>query len=88
MSTSPVPDPELLRAVPVLPRRTVITGKLRDEFVETVVDAYDAGHSIRALAERSGRSYGCVHRALTESGTAMRKRGGDFRSSRRTEAAR
>ena len=37
---------------------------------------YDGGASIRSLAESTGRSYGFVHRILSESGTAMRNRGG------------
>jgi hypothetical protein len=32
--------------------------------------------SIRALASSTGRSYGFVHRVLTESGVQLRQRGG------------
>ncbi|MDX6206482.1 MAG: hypothetical protein QOF39_2539, partial [Frankiales bacterium] len=34
---------------------------------------------IRSLAESTGRSYGFVHRILTESGAALRGRGGATR---------
>ena len=37
---------------------------------------YDGGESIRSLAESTGRSYGFIHRILSDSGTAMRNRGG------------
>ncbi|MEE1789384.1 helix-turn-helix domain-containing protein, partial [Streptomyces sp. BE308] len=37
---------------------------------------YDSGASIRALAEETGRSYGFVHRMLSESGGTLRGRGG------------
>ncbi|MFB6533085.1 helix-turn-helix domain-containing protein [Streptomyces noursei] len=43
---------------------------------------YDAGASIRALAAESGRSYGYVHRTLTEAGTALRAFGGKRRTAR------
>jgi hypothetical protein len=38
--------------------------------------AYDSGVSIRTLAEGLGRSYGFVHRILTEAGTTLRSPGG------------
>jgi hypothetical protein len=41
---------------------------------------YEAGASIRDLAEEAGRSYGFMNRLLVESGAAMRGRGGDQRS--------
>ncbi|MFJ8785751.1 helix-turn-helix domain-containing protein [Streptomyces sp. NPDC102476] len=43
------------------------------------------GASIRTLAHGCGRSYGFVHRILTEAGTAMRTRGGS-NARRRTSA--
>lgn len=44
---------------------------------------YDAGASIRAIAEETGRSYGWVHRLLGESGVIFRQRGGKPRDPRR-----
>ena len=40
---------------------------------------YDAGESIRSLAASTGRSYGFVHRILTETGVSLRGRGGATR---------
>jgi predicted transcriptional regulator len=41
-----------------------------------LVKRYTSGESIRALAASTGRSYGFVHRVLTESGVQLRQRGG------------
>jgi hypothetical protein len=43
-------------------------------------EKYDAGASIRALAEDTGRSYGFIHRILTETGVTLRGGGGATRS--------
>jgi hypothetical protein len=40
---------------------------------------YDSGESIRALALATGRSYGFIHRILTEQGVTLRGRGGSTR---------
>jgi predicted transcriptional regulator len=56
-----------------------ITGSARDKLAAELRKKYDAGQSIRALAESSGRSYGFVHRILTESGVVLRGRGGATR---------
>jgi Helix-turn-helix domain len=56
-----------------------ITGTARDKLAADLRKKYDSGQSIRALAESSGRSYGFVHRILTESGTTLRGRGGATR---------
>ncbi len=48
--------------------RTKLAGELRKK--------YDGGTSIRSLADTYGRSYGFVHRILTESGASLRGRGG------------
>jgi len=40
---------------------------------------YDSGESIRALALATGRSYGFIHRMLTEQGVILRGRGGSTR---------
>jgi hypothetical protein len=60
-----------------------ITGQARDKLASDLRRKYDAGQSIRALAESSGRSYGFVHRILTESGTTLRGRGGATRRKKR-----
>ena len=56
-----------------------ITGTQRDKLAADLRKKYDSGQSIRALAESSGRSYGFVHRILTESGAVLRGRGGATR---------
>lgn len=54
-----------------------IVGDDRARLTELYVRHYEDGHSIRAIAEASGRSYGFVHRILAEAGVQLRKRGGD-----------
>ncbi len=56
-----------------------ITGSERDKLAADLRKKYDSGQSIRALAESTGRSYGFVHRMLSESGTPLRGRGGATR---------
>ncbi|MFJ4950960.1 helix-turn-helix domain-containing protein [Streptomyces sp. NPDC088760] len=57
-----------------------ITGSARKELTETFVKEYREGRSIRAIAEAHGRSYGFVHRVLTEARVPLRARGGDSRT--------
>jgi hypothetical protein len=56
-----------------------VTGGERDKLSTTLRKRYDSGSSIRDLAESTGRSYGFVHRILSESGTGLRGRGGATR---------
>jgi hypothetical protein len=56
-----------------------ITGGERDKLAADLRKKYEKGQSIRVLAESSGRSYGFVHRILSESGTTLRGRGGATR---------
>ena len=56
-----------------------VTGEARAELARDLVARYHAGDSIRELAESTGRSYGFVHRMLTESGVQLRGRGGATR---------
>jgi hypothetical protein len=56
-----------------------VTGGDRDRLAADLKRKYEAGHSIRLLAETSGRSYGFVHRMLGESGASLRGRGGATR---------
>ncbi|CAM5709506.1 hypothetical protein SFUMM280S_08101 [Streptomyces fumanus] len=58
-----------------------MTGAARDKLA-ALKKKYDAGASIRALAEETGRSYGFVHRMLSESGVTLRGRGGATRARR------
>ena len=56
-----------------------VTGGDRDKLAADLKRKYEAGQSIRLLAETSGRSYGFVHRILSESGASLRGRGGATR---------
>jgi hypothetical protein len=56
-----------------------VTGDDRSSLAADLKRKYEGGESIRVLAESSGRSYGFVHRILTESGTSLRGRGGATR---------
>jgi hypothetical protein len=56
-----------------------VTGGERERLAADLRKRYDGGVSIRALADATGRSYGFVHRILTESGASLRGRGGATR---------
>jgi predicted transcriptional regulator len=56
-----------------------VTGDDRATLAADLKKRYEKGESIRLLAESSGRSYGFVHRILSESGTTLRGRGGATR---------
>ena len=56
-----------------------ITGGDRTKLAADLKRKYAAGTSIRELAAETGRSYGFVHRMLSESGVALRGRGGATR---------
>jgi hypothetical protein len=59
-----------------LKRGTRVTGADRSELAADLARRYGAGESIRSLATSTGRSYGFIHRILTETGVALRGRGG------------
>ena len=56
-----------------------VAGGERDKLATDLKKKYAAGASIRELAAQTGRSYGFVHRILSESGTTLRGRGGATR---------
>lgn len=56
-----------------------VTGGERDKLAADLKKKYTAGASIRELAESTGRSYGFIHRVLSESGVTLRSRGGATR---------
>ncbi len=58
------------------PTRRLVPGADRDKLAADLKKKYDAGASIRALAEETGRSYGGVHRLLEDAGATFRSRGG------------
>lgn len=61
-----------------------VTGTERDKLTATLRKRYDGGASIRELAASTGRSYGFIHRVLTESGATLRGRGGPTRGKKST----
>ncbi|GAB7189658.1 helix-turn-helix domain-containing protein [Kineococcus sp. NUM-3379] len=56
-----------------------LTGAERETLAAELSRGYAEGKSIRALAEETGRSYGFVHRILSESEVSLRSRGGATR---------
>jgi predicted transcriptional regulator len=60
-----------------------ITGTQRDKLATDLKKKYEKGASIRSLAESTGRSYGFVHRVLSESGVTLRGRGGATRTKKK-----
>jgi hypothetical protein len=60
-----------------------ITGGDRSSLAGDLRKRYDGGESIRSLAESTNRSYGFVHRLLSESGATLRSRGGANRNSKK-----
>ena len=59
-----------------LKRGTRVSGEDRSKLAADLSRRYGAGESIRSLATATGRSYGFIHRILTETGVALRGRGG------------
>ena len=63
-----------------------IVGAERQTLAKDLVKRYTSGESIRALASSTGRSYGFVHRMLSESGVSLRGRGGATRGKKAASA--
>jgi hypothetical protein len=63
-----------------LKKGTRVIGVDRSRLGTLLGKRYDSGESIRSLAASTGRSYGFVHRLLTETGVELRRRGGATRS--------
>lgn len=55
----------------------------RRQLVAELKRRYDAGESIRSLAMATGRSYGFIHRLLTEAGVTLRGRASQAREAQR-----
>jgi hypothetical protein len=68
-----------VRVAETLKKGTRVTGADRTKLATDLKKRYSAGESIRSLASSTGRSYGFVHRILSESGVALRGRGGATR---------
>lgn len=70
------------RGLPVsdaLKKGARVSGEDRSELAADLKRRYDEGESIRRLAAATGRSYGFVHRLLSEAGVELRGRGGATR---------
>jgi helix-turn-helix protein len=63
-----------------------ITGPQRETLATQYAKRYDAGESIRKIAEDAGRSFGFVHGVLKESGVTLRGRGGATRGTKAATA--
>ncbi|BFV56688.1 hypothetical protein KCMC57_up17920 [Kitasatospora sp. CMC57] len=78
---------EEARVAETLKKGSRVTGAAREKLAADLKKKYDSGASIRALAEETGRSYGFVHRMLSESGVILRGRGGATRGKGKVAAA-
>lgn len=63
-----------------------VTGEARTIMAGEVIRAYAEGKPIRQIAQEQGRSYGAVHRMLSDAGVELRKRGGSNGSRSRKRA--
>lgn len=68
-----------------LQKGTRITGTQRTKLAAELKRAYKKGASIRELAQTYGRSYGFVHRVLSEADVTLRGRGGATRGNRKSK---
>jgi hypothetical protein len=68
-----------VRVAETLKKGTRVTGADRAKLASELKKRYDGGESIRSLAASTGRSYGFVHRILTEAEVSLRGRGGATR---------
>jgi Helix-turn-helix domain len=75
-----------VRVTETLKKGTRVTGADRTKLAADLKKRYSAGESIRSLASSTGRSYGFVHRILSESGVALRGRGGATRGRAKAKA--
>ncbi|MCB5911968.1 helix-turn-helix domain-containing protein [Streptomyces pinistramenti] len=76
------PDPQLLLDVPVLTAHQQLVGEDQQWFAKTASAAYLGGHSIRAVARHSRRSYTAVRNDLVSVGTRLRAKSHRFRPDR------
>src|ERR1017187_6404874 len=74
-----------VRVTETLKKGTRVTGADRTKLASDLKKRYDGGESIRSLAASTGRSYGFVHRILTETGVSLRGRGGATRGKARAK---
>ena len=68
-----------------LPRGRHLTEKQRAAAVKHAARRYRQNASIRLIAQEMGRSYGFVHRLLTDAGIQLRPRGGSNNTAQRVK---
>jgi hypothetical protein len=68
-----------------LKKGTRVTGADRVKLASDLKKRYNSGESIRSLASATGRSYGFIHRILSENGVTLRGRGGATRGKAKTK---
>ncbi|ABS04373.1 hypothetical protein Krad_2909 [Kineococcus radiotolerans SRS30216 = ATCC BAA-149] len=76
-------DVEEVGVTETIKRGTRLSGAEREQLADELSKGYAEGKSIRALAEETGRSYGFVHRLLSENDVTLRSRGGATRGKAR-----
>jgi len=79
-------QPREVRVTETLKKGTRVTGADRTKLAADLKKRYGAGESIRSLASSTGRSYGFIHRILSESGVSLRGRGGATRGKGKSKA--
>ncbi|MGW1280200.1 helix-turn-helix domain-containing protein [Streptomyces tsukubensis] len=78
---------EALDELPELPYAKRLSPEVAARVIPKIAAAYNEGNSIRAIAARTGRSYGFTHRLLSECpDVTLRGRGGDNKSRARRRA--
>ncbi|HEX2904424.1 MAG TPA: helix-turn-helix domain-containing protein [Jatrophihabitans sp.] len=60
-----------------------ITGSERSKLAGEIRRQYEKGRSIRELADSHNRSYGFIHRLLSENDVSLRGRGGATRGKKK-----
>jgi hypothetical protein len=79
-------DPGGVVAKALLAKGSRITGAKRGVVAAKYAKRYEAGESIRKIAEDAGRSFGFVHGVLKEAGVTLRSRGGATRGPKKVVA--
>lgn len=77
------PPVTVLREVTALNKGQRVRGDMRTRLAAHLGKEYVAGASIRSLMDETGRSFGFIHRILTEdAGLVLRGRGGNTRGTK------
>jgi hypothetical protein len=68
--------------LPTFKPRSRLTPEQREKAGAKIQPVYESGVSIRDIAELTGRSFGFVHRLLSDRGVTFRGRGGSNKGRR------